>query len=134
MITKESCREVREIVNKHLAAAAKEAGLTFSTIGNITFSGNMLRFKVELFTSEKAVEEVKEAKVDHAMLRIYGLTLGEETTCMNGKKYKVVGTYRNGFVLEDSDTGKKYRAKRDFVGRQVAGSTVIGRGFKAKQE
>lgn len=130
ILTKETCKTVREIVNKHLAAAAKEAGLTFSSIDNITFTDNMLRFKVELFTNEESVKETKANQVDHAMLIRYGLILGEETTCTNGKKYKVVGTYRNGFVIEDPDTGKNYRAKHDFVGRR----TIVHRGFKPKQE
>jgi hypothetical protein len=111
MITKQTCEKLRLVVNKRLSIAAKECNLNFEQINQITFDNDKLSFKIEMFSSEIPITE---AKIDKLKLKAYGFVLNQTITCINGLTYILVGTYKNGFEIKDSND-KILRCKHNFI-------------------
>ena len=111
-ITRAVAGQARDIFNKHLKAAAEEAGLSFSGIGSISFRPEVLSFKVEVF---KAGVNPLEVKADTMLLSMLKLKLGQPVKGMDGKSYAVAGTTPRGSLLIKGANGKTYKCRSDFL-------------------
>jgi hypothetical protein len=123
--TKDELKTVREILDRHLAAAAKEAGLESAQLGRGSFNGGACTFKLEIV---KAGAQSKEAAdfVQHAKFGMLGDLKPEHlgaTFTANGESFTVKGMNRKArkrpIICERAD-GKLFVFDEAAVARRIA--------------